>query len=103
MAKPNQIKNLDSLEKEIYRLKLEARNVSEKLSGQMDYLQQHYASMTTNSFFSCGDERKSSGKPNKNETFFHSMFDNKTFQDGVNSLLDRFAGRVEKLFTKWKS
>lgn len=107
MAKAKRIKNLDSLEKEIYRLKLEARNSSEKLSGQMDYLQQRYASMTANSFFSSQDEKKSSGKSNKNETFFHSLFENETFQDGVNSLLDRFAGRaadgIEKLFAKWRS
>lgn len=107
MAKPNQIKNLDSLEKEIYRLKLEARNNSKKLSSQMDHLQQHYASMTANSFFCKGDEKKSSGKANEKESFFHSLFENETFQDGVDSLLDRFAGRaaagLDKLFSKWKA
>lgn len=104
MAKAKRIHNLDSLEKEIYRLKLEAKYSSEKLSGRLEYLQQHYASMTANSFFGRRDEKKSSGPTSEKESFFHSLFENKNVQDGINSFLDRFAAKateaLDKLFCK---
>jgi hypothetical protein len=107
VAKAKRIKNLDNLEKEIYRLKLEVKNYSERLSGRLDYLQQHYASMTANHFFCRQDDKKSSGKSTDKESYSHSWFENESFQDGLNSLLGRFAGRVakglDKLFSNWKA
>ena len=37
------IKNLDTLEKEIYRLRLEAKNYESKLEDNLDHLQKNYA------------------------------------------------------------
>lgn len=44
------INNLQSLDKEIYRLKLEAKRLEEKLDGNFDHLQEDFFSMAFNSF-----------------------------------------------------
>ena len=54
------IHNLDTLEKEIYRLQLKTKNTAEKLNDNLEYLQDHYASMTMNSILnrSCNYKEK---------------------------------------------
>jgi hypothetical protein len=44
------INNLQSLEKEIYRLKVEAKKMEDKLDGNFDHLQENFFSMAINSF-----------------------------------------------------
>ena len=44
------INNLQSLDKELYRLKMEARRMEEKLDGNFDHLQENFFSMAFNSF-----------------------------------------------------
>lgn len=84
------IKNLDSLEKEIYRLQLEARNTAGKLEKNFDHFQQHYGSMTMNSFFSGA----SKGKEKIKEKLFSSVWENEKVQNGVNKIIDHLADKA---------
>jgi len=96
----SKIKNLDTLEKEIYRLQLEAKNKKERLEENLDYFQKHYASMTVNSIFN----RSSSGKEKVKEKFFSSIWENEKIQNGVNKIIshlaDRAAEGIENLVDK---
>ncbi len=51
MKKAKNIHNLDTLEKEIYRLRLSAKNIEEKLDNNFEHPQQNYSSMFMNFFF----------------------------------------------------
>ncbi len=101
MAKAfSKIKNLATLEKEIYRLQLEAKNRKEKLEENLDYFHKHYASMTINSIFN----RSSSGKERVKEKFFSSIWENEKIQNGINKIIthlaDRAADGIENLVDK---
>jgi hypothetical protein len=94
------IKNLDTLEKEIYRLRLDAKNTEEKLEENLDHFQKHYASMTMNSIFN----RSSSGKERIKEKLFNSIWENEKIHDGINKIVghlaDRAAEGIENLVDK---
>jgi hypothetical protein len=85
MRKTKKIRNLDSLDRELYRLKLEAKNLEEKIDHNLDHLQENYLSMTMNSVFS-GHESKRNG----NNGFWKSFLKN----DGFNSAVDSIAGNI---------
>jgi len=89
MKKAKNIHNLDTLEKEIYRLKLEARNIEIKLDKNVEYLQYNYSSMFMNSFF---HKRKHEEK--ERNSFFDSIFKNEAFNTTVNKITDRIADRA---------
>ena len=94
MAKAStKIRNLDTLEKEIYRLRLEAKNTSEKLENNLDYLQHNYASMTMNSIFSRGSSKNSGGEGVK-EKIFTSFWENEKVQKGINRIVDHLADKT---------
>ena len=94
------IKNLDTLEKEIYRLQLEARNYEDKLGENLDYLQKHYASMTVNSIFN----RASSTKEKVKEKIFSSIWENEKIRSGIDKIIghlaDSAAEEIENLIDK---
>jgi hypothetical protein len=81
MKEKKNIHNLDSLEREIYRLKLQAKNMEGKLDKNLDYLQENYLSMTMNSFFCQDDGKKSRGGSN----FKH---------EGLNATINTIAGNI---------
>jgi hypothetical protein len=90
------IKNIDTLEKEIYRLQLEARNCKDKLGKNLEHLQKHYASMTMNSFSS----RNSSTK----EKIFSSIWENEKVRNGLDKIVSYVAEKasdgVERVLDK---
>jgi len=85
MEKSKDIHNLDSLEKEIYRLKLEAKIIEEKLDHNLEHLQVNFPSMAMNSFFS---QRKKKGE--ENDGLFGSFLKN----EGLNSVADKITAHI---------
>ncbi len=105
MKKIQNIRNLDTLEKEIYRLKLEARSLEDKFDRNMDHLENEFPSMAMNSIFG-----KCAGERSHKKNFFDSLFDSSKFSEGMNRIRDEIASRaadgieglVEKIFHKKK-
>ncbi|HEY6504802.1 MAG TPA: hypothetical protein VIZ28_12555 [Chitinophagaceae bacterium] len=105
MKRTRKIHNLDTLEKEIYRLQLEAKNTEEKLDRNFDHLRDNYSSMFMNSFFS-SRRNKEEGR----SSFFDSFFKNENFTAAINKVTDHIANRaaegienlVDKIFQKKK-
>lgn len=103
MKKAKNIHNLDTLEREIYRLKLEARNIEEKLDNNLEHLQENYFSMTMNSIFR--DKKQHDGEKTG---FFESFFKSEAFAAALNKITESIASRtasgienlVEKIFRK---
>ena len=94
------IKNLDTLEKEIYRLQLEARDRKDKLEKNWEYLQKHYASFTMNSFFN----RRTSTKEKVKEKIFNTVWENDKIRNGLDKIVDHLAEKatdgIESLLDK---
>jgi len=88
MKKSKDIHNMDSLQREIYRLKLEARDIEDKLDDNFDYLQQNYSSMTMNSFLP--GEKK--GNPGKG--IFSSFIKNENVASFMNNISGHITERV---------
>ena len=99
MAKARNIRNLASLDREIYRLQLQARKLEDKLGNNLEYFQENSSSLFMNSFF--GNRHGEKGKKNghsfafwKNEmiNFFFEKFSENIagkLADGVNKMFDR--------------
>jgi hypothetical protein len=81
------IHNLDTLEKEIYRLRLKAKNTADKLNDNFEYLQDHYSSMTVNSILnrSCDHQEK------LKEKIINFIWKNEKIHDGANRVIDHLA------------
>ena len=103
MKQAGNIHNLDTLEKEIYKLKLKAKNIEEKLDDNLEKFQHNYSSMFMNSFFRKKKQEKTNGNG-----FFESAFKNDGFNAIINKVTDRVAERaveglenlVDKIFHK---
>ena len=101
--KKETIHNLDTLEKEIYRLELEIRNKEEKLKSNMDRLQNNYGSMFRNSFFS-----KKEKKDHSWSGFFHLLFGEDPLKTVLSSATERISENtaqkinalIDKLFRR---
>ncbi len=95
MAKASShIKSLDSLEKEIYRLRLEAKKAEEKLGANLDFLQHNYASMTMNSIFDRSSSGKEPGKEKLKEKLFDSIWENERVHHGINKIIGHLADKA---------
>jgi hypothetical protein len=92
--------NLDTLEKEIYRLQLRAKNTRDELNNNFEYLQDHYTSMTMNSVFS----RSSCRKEKLKEKIISSIWENEKIHDGLDQIIERLADKtsdgIENLLNK---
>lgn len=84
------IRNMDQLEKEIYRLRLEARKKEDLLSRQLDFFRDNFASITMNSFFTRTKKEKGSGSAKG--WFFSSIAD---------KLADKAINGIEHFFKKY--
>lgn len=91
MKKVKNIHNLDSLEREIYRLRLEAKRQEDKLDDNWEYLQKNFPALLLNSI-SCRKKDDTNGK----ENFFRSAFRNEKFNAFVDKIVDRFSDRAAK-------
>ena len=95
MKKTRNIHNIDTLEREIYRLKLEARNIEDRLDSNLDHLQQNYFSMTMNSVFCTEDKKKDANG------FWNSFSKNDGFASAMNSIAGTIAGKAAEAFESW--
>ncbi|MBK5270704.1 MAG: hypothetical protein JJE22_06790 [Bacteroidia bacterium] len=97
--KNRNIRNLDTLEKEIYRLQLEAKQIEERLDSNLDHFQHNYAYMAMNSLF-----HRSSGKEKVKEKIFSSILENEKISKGIDKifgyLADKTAEGIENLFDR---
>src|SRR5690349_4849997 len=91
MKKKDTIHNLDTLEKEIYRLRLEARLKEVHLSENWDQLIRDFPEVLTNSIF-CRESANENGK----KTFGQKLFNN----DRRNAFLDRFFEKFSDRITE---
>lgn len=89
------IRNLDTLEKEIYRLRLEGKDYEKKLEDNLDHLQKNYASMAINSVFSRSSP-KESGKERMKEKIFSSIWDNEKIRNGIDKIIGHLADRASE-------
>jgi hypothetical protein len=103
MKQNKKIRDLRSLDNEIHRLRVEAKNTEKRLEDNLDYLREHGGSFFVNSFF-C---RKKEEEKNNRHSFFRSEKLERVFEkmadrvadraaDGVDSLLNRFFSRKEE-------
>lgn len=94
------IKNISELDKEIYRLQLQAKNLEDKMDDQLTYLQQHYPGMIMNSVLP--------NKENITQRLTGSLLNNQKVQTVLEKLTDHLADKaaegldklVDKLFHK---
>jgi hypothetical protein len=101
MKRNSKITNLDSLEKEIYRLKLESKMTEARLDKNIDFLKHNYATM----FFSTILSKNTSLGVNG---FKHTLFKNENLNTLFSSLADHIAEhatvslkeKIEKLLAK---
>ena len=97
---PRNYHNLDTLEKEIYRLQLKANNTRNKLNDNLEYLQDHYTSMTVNSVLN----RSSCRKEKMKEKVISLIWENEKIQDGLDQIIERLADKtsdgIENLLSK---
>ncbi len=89
MKKQKRIHNIESLEREIFRLRLESRDQEKKIADNVDKLGEKGFSLFMNSLF-CKNPR-STGSNNKEN---HSFFRNEKLNSIVSNLTDRIADRV---------
>ena len=89
------IKSLDALEKEIYRLRQDAKKYESNLENNLDYLQKNYASMAVNSVFS-KSEAKESGKEKLKEKILSSIWENEKVRNGIDKIISHLADRASE-------
>jgi len=96
MREKENIHNLDSLEREIYRLNSEAKNIEEKLDKNLDYLQDNCWTMTMNSLFSKNESRK-----NGDTGFWKNFFKHEGFNTTINTIAGNIADRASEGLHGW--
>lgn len=99
MKKGSNIHNLDTLEREIYRLRLEAKNKEDKLNDNFEHLQKHFPHLLINSF-SCRKKYQN----NREEDISGSIFKNEKLNLFINKIADKISERasdgIDHLFDK---
>lgn len=103
MPATSPIKNLDTLEKEIYRLKLKARTLEDHFDDNLDHLQHNYGSMIRNSIFHSKKESQQ-----KHATLVDTVLQNERLQEALDRMVNHLADKaaegidavIDKLFKK---
>ena len=98
MRKNGKINDLDSLEKEIYRLKLESKMTEAKFDKNVEFLKKNYPQMIFNSVLS----------RNSNNRFKQNLFRNETLNNIVSNVTDHIAEcatvgikeKIDRLFNR---
>lgn len=93
MKKATNIHNLDTLNREIYRLRLEVKRKEDKLDDNWEYLQNNFPALLLNSI-SCRRKAKENGK----ENLFKSALKNEKLNTFIDKIIDRFSDRAAKGF-----
>lgn len=88
-----EIHNLESLDREIYHLQLEARKLEDRLDDNIVYLQENYGKMLRKSLFkrAASATEESGSIPGQ---MFHSFVQNERVQSSLEKLMDLLAGKV---------
>lgn len=103
MSGSSNIKNLDNLEKEIYRLKLKSRQLEDRFDSNLEHLQNNYGSMIRNSIF----QSKKESQP-VSSSILDSVVNNEKLQNALNRIVNHLAEKaadgidavIDKLFKK---
>jgi len=94
-----EIHNLDSLDREIYHLQLEARKIEDKIDDSLEYFQENYGKMLRRSLFN-----KASSATEQNGSIpgqlFHSFVQNEKVQGVLEKLMDVAAAKVSEAVEK---
>lgn len=97
------IKNLDTLEKEIYRLKLKSKELEARFDDNIEHLQNNYGSMIRNSIF----HSKKEAQP-VSTTLMNAVVNNEKLQSALSRIVNHLAEKaadgidavIDKLFKK---
>ena len=93
------IHNLDSLEREIYRLSLEAKKKEEQIDENFEYLRTNFGSLLINAF-SCHTKTN----PGQKSGFFTTSIKDETLKSAFNKVTDHIAHRaiegIDELITR---
>lgn len=102
--KSSHIHNLDTLEKEIYRLKLHSKKLEDNMDDNFNHLREHYGRMARNSFFSKKDNLKDALGAGIAGTFFRNERLQQVIDKIVNHLAEKATegidGLIDKLFKR---
>lgn len=90
MKKTKNIHTLDSLEREIYRLRLEARETEEKLDSNFAYLHENFDTLLLNSFSKRNKQEKDQSSS------FISALKSHTLNAVINKMISHVADRMIK-------
>jgi hypothetical protein len=90
------VRNLNTLETEIYKQKLKSKMLEDKIGQQFHYLQDHYASMLVHSLF----KRNKSAAGTGTASVLQAIWQHEKVQETVNKMADSL---VEKAAEKFSS
>jgi hypothetical protein len=88
---PHHVHDIDTLEKAIHHLRLRKVKLEKRLDENVEYLQQHYASMAMHSVFRRREKTTENGRSHVHEKLSH------TLDFVVDRLLDKTADGIEQL------
>lgn len=89
MAQRRHIHNIDTLEREIYRLQLHSKNMEQRIDENFSYLQKNFSSMAMGSIFS-----KKSGKSEIKDQILGSIFSNEKLQGALGRVIDHLIDKI---------
>lgn len=103
--KSSRIHNLDSLEKEIYRLKLHSRKLEDKMDENFTHLKENYGRMARNSVFG---KKDGSMKDALGAGISGAFFRNERLQQAIDKIVGHLVEKategidalIDKLFKK---
>ncbi len=98
------IHNLDTLEKELYRLQLSSKESAKKLKDDLEYLRENFFTLAKNSV------KKEKKKEETQSTFFDSIFKNEHVRETVSGITNKITDHtakavsdlIDRLFQKHK-
>lgn len=92
------IKNLDTIEKEIYRLRLKAKNLEQKFDNQFENLHDNYSSLLLNTFLKRKKPREENAAENKSILSIEKL--ESAFTRIADHLIDKAADSIENVVDK---
>lgn len=95
MKQTRNVHSVDTLEAEINRLKLKAKEIEEKLDKNLDHFQENYWLMTMNSLF-----RRDDKKNDENDSW-KNFFKFKDLNAAVNRIAEDIADKVSESLHNW--
>lgn len=89
------IRNIDTLEKEMYRLRLRAKNYEDELEKNLGHLEKNYFPMAINSILNRTAEI-GTGKEKIKEKPFHPFWDNEDVRNGIDKIVSHLTDWVSE-------